>query len=216
MGRDLRGGPQPSRQSPPPAILASSDAGAQRSGDALPALLPRGSRPGLSLEAARLTGPFKRTLNLASSPHGKLVFRSLAESHKVARTNRRRIVRDLASLAAKLGTQLARLQRKLRRVAPARILRIPLIAFLANKIGYHDNQLPADLTKGVESTSAIAHLAPWAIESRHQTGGLRHFVTGYGVVTHGLPTQPPSPTNLSLGRSDGGDVSDGSQEGAVI
>ena len=124
----LRNGAQPSRQRHLPAILAATAAGAQRSGATWPSFLPRGLTPGMALDVSRNIGPFRRALDLASSPQDKCNFRRIDESPKVAKSNRHRVIRELTSLAAKLKPLQVNLQGKLKPLAPARCLHIPLIA----------------------------------------------------------------------------------------
>ena len=152
----LSDGFQPSRQRRLPAILATTAAGAQRSGATLPSFLPRGLTPCMALEVARNIGPFQRALDLASSPQDKCNFRRIDEPPKVVQTNRHRAIRGLTSLAVKSKPLQAKLQGKLNPLAPARCLHIPLIAFLVSKLGYPDKKLPSDLTKGVEIAGDIA------------------------------------------------------------
>ena len=71
LGTEVKQRPQPSRRRHLPAILATTDAGAQRSGATLPSFLPRGLTPVMALEVARNIDPFQRALDLASSPQDK-------------------------------------------------------------------------------------------------------------------------------------------------
>ena len=115
--------------------MATTAAGARRSVATLPSFLPRGLTPSLPLGVSRNIGPFQRALVLASSPQGRRNFRRTVESPKVAKANRRRAIRELASPAAKLKPSQVKLQEKINPLEPARGLHIPLIAFLAHKLG---------------------------------------------------------------------------------
>ena len=67
-GRMLRNRFQPSRQRHLPAIMATTAAGAQRSGATLPSFLRSGLAPRVAREVSRNIDPFQRALDLASSP----------------------------------------------------------------------------------------------------------------------------------------------------
>ena len=153
--RDLCNGSQPSRQRHLPAILATTAAGAQRSGATRPSFLPRGLTPGQALAVSRNIDPFRRALDLASSPKDKRNFQRIDDVPKVAKSNRHRVIRELAALEAKLKPLRAKLQGKLNPLAPARSLHIPIIKFLVRKPGYPDKTLASDLTMGVEITGTI-------------------------------------------------------------
>ena len=73
----LSNGYQPSRQRRLPSMLATTAAGAQRSGATLPTFLPRGLTPGMALEVTRNIDPFQRALDLAFSPQDKCNCREL-------------------------------------------------------------------------------------------------------------------------------------------
>ena len=154
--RKLNKGFRPSKSRHLSAILSTTSAGAQRSGNALPTFLPRGITPKQALNIAKLIDPFDRALELTLSNRVKDNFWRVSHEPKVAKSGRRNVIRELT----KIATTLEPAQNKLRGVmepqAPAHTLHIPLIAFLVQKFNYPDKSLPGDLARGMKITGTIA------------------------------------------------------------
>ena len=110
----------------------------------------------MALEVARNIGPPRRALDLASSPQEKRNYKRIADRPRDVKANRRRVIRELTSISAKLKPLQVKLQDELNPLAPARGLHLPLIAFLVDKLGYPDKSPPPDFTNGVGITGAIA------------------------------------------------------------
>ena len=111
--RTLRNDFQTSRERRLPSIMATTAAGARRSGATLPSFLPRGLTPGMALEVARNIDPFRRALDLTSSPPDKCNFRQTVEAPKVVKANRHRAIREPTAIAAKLKPLQAKLKGEL-------------------------------------------------------------------------------------------------------
>ena len=170
---------------------------AQRSGAALPALLPRGMPPHEALEQARNMKPFDKALNLAFEPE---VHRMVHQSNKHPRrvkNLRHGVIQHLRKLSRQLQPAKATLTRKLESKAPACSLNIPLIMFLTKSLNYSDVNLPRDLIYGmgitgkIETTNSIAKretLASTSIESAKQSLRGRNE----SIITDLLKTKDPT------------------------
>ena len=152
---------EPSRERLLPAVLATTAAGAQRSGPALPSFLPLGISTERAIEIAQLIDPSHRTLELAFSLDNRRVIEKVASSPNDVEKNRRKVIRQLTLLAGTLQPAQQRLAATFPRKSQERKLHIPLIAFLANRLGYEDENLPIDLAKGVNITGEIPHRVCW-------------------------------------------------------
>ena len=140
----------------------------------MPTFPPRGLSPEEAPQVSRNIDPFQRTLDLACSPEEKRNFEHIADAPKVVKATQRRVIRVLAMLAAKLKRLQLKLHGEINQLAPARGLRIPLIAILFHKIGYTDKTLPSDLTKGMKITGAIE---PSHVLTYRKTYATKHFVS---------------------------------------
>ena len=112
--RSLRTGLQPSRIRHLPAIINTTEAGAQRSGTPLPSFLPRGKTPTQAPEIARTIDPFDRALDLALSNRDRRNYRRVTTAPNVTKSNRHKVVRALTHIADKLRP----LQEQLQSVIP--------------------------------------------------------------------------------------------------
>ena len=129
---------EPSRKRRRTAILASTAALTQRSGSVLPGLLPRGVSPRAALALAQGMSPFDKALKLAFPPDTHRRVRFTNEHPKLTKCLRRRVIVRLRKLSNRLHAARSRLTHKLPTKAPARLLNIPLIMLLVDKLDYPD------------------------------------------------------------------------------
>ena len=151
----MRNNAQPSRMRHLPAIIATTAAGVQRSGAALPGFLHRWLTPPAALEIARSIDPYNRLLENHCDPTTRGSARMVSTQPKLVKTNRHRAIRLLTNLAHRLQPNQLRLAKVLGKKSPARRLNIFLIDFLVAKLNYSDTTLPDDLTSGVEIAGEI-------------------------------------------------------------
>ena len=150
--RALRTVFRPSRLRRLPAILNTTSDGAQRSGTTLPSVIPRGIPLTQALELARIIDALGRALDLALSNRDRSNYWRVTREPKVAESSRRKVIRALTQIADKLRPLQEQLQGVLDASAPARLLRVPLITFLVEKLNYPDTALPRGLTRGMKIT----------------------------------------------------------------
>ena len=176
-------------------------------GGALPSFLPRGITPKQALELARLVDPFDRALELSLSTRDKLNFHRITYGPKTVKTGRRKVIRELTKIAAKLKPAQEKLSCVLDTAAPARLLRIPLLTFLVKKFNYPDTTLPRGLTRGMKiagaitkSNSLVTRFTPAAKKLKQLRGGLnrrnRHIVRAIKGATN--PTLKQKCWEMSL------------------
>ena len=120
-----------------------------------------------ALEHARLVGPFDRAIELSLSARDRLNFRRITNEQKTVKTGRRRVIRELTRISAKLKPMQEKLFGVLDTASPARTLRIPLINFLVKKFNYPDTTLPVK-----KSNSLAARVAPAAENLKQLRFGL--------------------------------------------
>ena len=174
----IRTGFQPSRLRHLPAVLNTTSDGAQRSGTSIPIFLPRGITPAQALEIATTIDPFDRALDLALTKRDRSNYWRVTHEPKVAKSGRRKVIRELTKLADKLRPLQVRLQNTPKPSAPARLLHIPLITFLVKKLNYPDTALPSDLTRGMKITGAIAKSNVLAARTTPASKKLHNLRTG--------------------------------------
>ena len=141
---------EPSRKRHRSAILASTAAMAQRSGSALPVVLPRGVSSRAALALALRMSPFGQAfkLDFPTDTHRRVRFTN--ELPKLTKCLRRQVILRLRKLSNLMCPARLRLTRLLQsKKAPARTLNKPLIMLLVDKLDFPDKQLPRDLAYGM-------------------------------------------------------------------
>ena len=187
---------QPSRNRLLPAVLATTEAGAQRPGTALPSFLPRGLPANQALRVARAVGPFQRTMEIAFSGVKRTTLQKVASDPVEVKSSRRMVIRHLSRLSLSLQPAQQRLAAPLPAKSPARKLHIPLIAFLVKKLGYEDTALPTDLVNGMNITGEIPAslvLAKRITPAQRRIATLRNWMKtrNMGILTIVSKTKDP-------------------------
>ena len=121
----------------------------QRKGGSFPCFIPGNSSHEGVIRLALEVGPFEKLIASALSPAEHACVRyNWLNSMRVKR-RRRRVIKHLGKLIARLRQLRRQLSRGLPASAHARKLNIPLICALKTKLNYTDETLNSDLLRGV-------------------------------------------------------------------